>query len=86
MSATPEKSRQAGHSTYTATFTPDEKGWIVAQVVEVPGAVSQGRTMEEARANVTEALELMLDWLREEGQEVPAPAAVTVGPVTVSSR
>ena len=39
---------------------PDEDGWIVAQVVEVPGAISQGRTREEARHNVVDALCLML--------------------------
>ena len=39
---------------------PDESGWIVARVVEVPGAVSQGRTRGEARENVLNALRLML--------------------------
>ncbi len=39
---------------------PDEHGWIVARVVEVPGALSQGRTREEARENVIDALRLML--------------------------
>jgi predicted RNase H-like HicB family nuclease len=39
---------------------PDEQGWIVAQVLEVPGALSQGRTREEARENVIDALRLML--------------------------
>jgi predicted RNase H-like HicB family nuclease len=39
---------------------PDEDGWIVASVVEVPGALSQGRTREEARANVIDALQLIL--------------------------
>jgi predicted RNase H-like HicB family nuclease len=39
---------------------PDEEGWIVARVVEVPGAISQGRTREEARENVLDALRLML--------------------------
>lgn len=39
---------------------PDEAGWIVARVVEVPGALSQGRTREEARENVIDALRLML--------------------------
>jgi predicted RNase H-like HicB family nuclease len=34
----------------------DEEGWIVARVVEVPGALSQGRTREEARENVIDAL------------------------------
>jgi predicted RNase H-like HicB family nuclease len=39
---------------------PDEEGWTVARVVEVPGALSQGRTREEARENVLDALRLML--------------------------
>jgi predicted RNase H-like HicB family nuclease len=39
---------------------PDEEGWMVARVIEVPGAMSQGRTREEARENVIDALRLML--------------------------
>lgn len=45
----------------TITFEePDEEGWIVASVVEVPGAISQGRSRAEARANLIDALRLML--------------------------
>jgi predicted RNase H-like HicB family nuclease len=39
---------------------PDEDGWIVARVVQVPGAISQGRTRDEARESVIDALRLML--------------------------
>lgn len=39
---------------------PDEDGWTVARVIEVPGAISQGRTREEARANVIDALRVVL--------------------------
>ncbi len=39
---------------------PDEEGWIVARIVEVPGALSQGRTPEEARENVLDALQVVL--------------------------
>ncbi len=35
-------------------------GWVMAQVAEVPGAISQGKTREEARANVLDALDLVL--------------------------
>jgi len=38
----------------------DEDGWIVARVLEVPGALSQGRTREEARENVLDALRTVL--------------------------
>lgn len=46
---------------FTVAFDgPDEEGWIVARVLEVPGALSQGRTREEARENVLDALRTVL--------------------------
>ena len=69
--------------TYTAVLTPGEDGWICAQIAEVPEAISQGRTLDEAKANVTEALELALEWRRDDGEPLPKRAQVTVTPVTV---
>lgn len=71
--------------TYTAVLTPGEDGFVCAQIAEVPEAISQGRTLEEAKANVQEALELALAWRRGEGEPVPAPAHVTVAPVSVAT-
>jgi predicted RNase H-like HicB family nuclease len=45
---------------FTIRYSPIEDGWTMAQVEEVPGALSQGRTREEARENVLDALRLML--------------------------
>ena len=46
---------------FTIAFDePDEDGWIVARVLEVPGALSQGRTRLEARENVLDALRTVL--------------------------
>ena len=46
---------------FTISFEgPDEEDWIVARVLEVPGAMSQGRTREEARENVLDALRTVL--------------------------
>jgi predicted RNase H-like HicB family nuclease len=45
---------------FTIVYQDGDDGWVVAQVKEVPGAVSQGRTREEARENVIDALRLML--------------------------
>jgi predicted RNase H-like HicB family nuclease len=46
---------------FTIAFdSPDEEGWIVARVLEVPGAMSQGRTRQEARENVLDALRTVL--------------------------
>lgn len=45
-------------------YTPIEDGWIMAQAPELPGAVTQGETMEEARAMIKEAVELLLESYR----------------------
>jgi predicted RNase H-like HicB family nuclease len=45
----------------TIVYEPGEEGWIVASIPEVPGANSQGRTREEARANVIDALPGILE-------------------------
>jgi predicted RNase H-like HicB family nuclease len=51
--------------TFTAVFEPAEEGGFVAFVEEVPGAISQGETLEEARENLKEALALILEVNRE---------------------
>jgi len=45
----------------TAVLVPDPDGGYVAQIAELPGAISQGDTVEEALANVREAAELYLE-------------------------
>lgn len=70
--------------TYTATFSPGEDGWICAQIVELPEAISQGKTLEEAKATVAEALEAAIAWRLAEGEPLPDRGQVTVGPVTVA--
>ena len=45
----------------TIVFEAEEDGWIVASVPEVPGALSQGRTRDEARDNVIDALHGILE-------------------------
>ncbi len=44
----------------TIVYEPGEEGWILASIPEVPGVLTQGRTREEARANVIDALRTML--------------------------
>lgn len=50
---------------YTVVYQPIEDGWIMATVPELPGAVTQGRTMKEAREMIKEAVELLLESYRE---------------------
>jgi predicted RNase H-like HicB family nuclease len=44
---------------FNVVYTPIEDGWIMAQVPELPGAVTQGRDMNEAREMIQEAVELV---------------------------
>lgn len=45
---------------FTIRYSDGGEGWTMAQVEQVPGAISQGRTRSEARENVIDALRLML--------------------------
>lgn len=51
---------------YTAivTFNPDD-GWWTATCAEVPAAITQGRTQDEARENLKDAITLVIETHRE---------------------
>ena len=50
---------------------PGEDGYWVAEVPSLPGCVSQGRTKEEAIANVKEAIQGYVAALEQDGLAVP---------------
>lgn len=56
---------------YTALFSPDEEGGFVVEVPALPGCVSQGETVKEAKENIQEAIELYIETLKERGLEIP---------------
>ncbi len=43
--------------------------WYVAYVEELPGANTQGKTLDEARANLREAVQLILETNRQLAEE-----------------
>lgn len=45
---------------FTAVFQKRDKCYV-AYVEEIPGVNTQGRTLKEARANLKEALQLIID-------------------------
>ncbi len=53
---------------YRIILREGEDGYVVAQCLEVPGAISQGKTREEALKNVKEALALLLEVLEEDSK------------------
>lgn len=67
-----------GAQTYHVVLK-EEDGWYVVQCVELPGAISQGRTKEEALANIKDAIKLLLEHLASKvaGQRVEEVVVAT---------
>ena len=53
------------HNEFTAIIERDED-WFIAYCPEIPGANGQGRTSDEARVNLSEAIALILEDRRED--------------------
>jgi len=50
---------------------PGEDGYVVAECPSLPGCISQGKTKEEALANIKEAIELWIEEAQENGEPIP---------------
>ena len=59
-------------------FETDEDGWEVASCPTLPGCHSQGRTREEAVANIREAIGGYLASMREHGAPLPSSSEFQV--------
>lgn len=57
----------AMHREFHVVYEPGEDGWIIATAQEIPGAVTQGRTLAEAREMIADAVRMLLEFRRDEG-------------------
>ncbi len=48
-------------NSYTVVYERDEDGWWLAYVPAIPGCHTQGRTIDQARRRIREALSLWVD-------------------------
>ena len=55
---------------YTIILEKEEEGGYSAQCLELPGAISQGESKEEALNNIREAIEAVLEVLIQEVKEL----------------
>lgn len=51
--------------TFTALISRDKTGWYIAQCKELPGVITQGKTLRQVRSRFAEALEGHLQSLAE---------------------
>jgi len=70
--------------TLTAVFQK-VRGGYVAFVEELPGANTQGKTLAEARANLAEAVRMVLEANRELAEETVAGQAVIREPFRLTA-
>ncbi len=72
-------------NTYTAVYQQDGD-WYVAWLEEIPGAMTQGRTIEEARENLLDAVRELLEARRELAEQQTAGLQVIREPLEVMVR
>ncbi|KAA5544227.1 type II toxin-antitoxin system HicB family antitoxin [Adhaeribacter rhizoryzae] len=50
----------------TLVIEEGRSGFLVGQIKEIPGVITQGTTIEEVKENILDALELYLEDMRED--------------------
>ena len=54
---------------FTAIIEKSNDGWFVGQIEELPAAISQGKTIDELKVNLIDALKLLMDSNRDETEK-----------------
>jgi antitoxin HicB len=67
---------QVSQFQYTVVFEPAEEGGYVVTVPALPGLITEGDTLEEARAMAKDAIRGYLESLMKHGEEIPVETGV----------
>ena len=80
-----ERRLESAIYSYNVVFEPAEEGGYVVTVPALPGVVTQGETLDEARSMAEDAIRGYLEALMLEGEEIPhEPGDARVERLTVS--
>lgn len=66
---------------YTVLFEPAEEGGYVVTCPALPGVVTEGDTLEEARAMAKDAIRCYLESLTKDGEPIPDDKELKLDPV-----
>ena len=61
---------------YTVRFEPNEAGGYTVTVPALPGLVTEGQTIEEARAMAEDAIRCYLEGLLKDGEPIPEEGTI----------
>jgi antitoxin HicB len=61
---------------YKVLLKPEPEGGYTVNVPALPGCITYGETLEEAKTNAREAIELYIESLKAHGEEIPTDADV----------
>ncbi|MGH9784037.1 MAG: type II toxin-antitoxin system HicB family antitoxin [Terriglobia bacterium] len=64
------------------TMPRGEDRWVLAEVLDFPGVLSQGFDLEDARRMIASALEDMAELYLDEGRPLPMPSETATDPET----
>ena len=67
---------------YTIRIKKNKDGWLTGQCEQLPQAISQGKDMDDLMGNMKDAIETVLDYMREEYRK-NNKSKCTVKPLTI---
>jgi predicted RNase H-like HicB family nuclease len=78
---TTSRSELAGEYRYTVFFEPAAEGGYVVTCPALPGLVTEGDSLEEARRMARDAIRAYLESLHKDGEPIPADLKLAARPV-----
>ncbi len=72
---------QTHEYSFTVLYEPAEEGGYTVTVPALPGLVTEGDTLEEARAMAQDAIRCYLESLQKDGKPIPADVEIREEPV-----
>ena len=54
---------------FTITIQEEDEGGYSGQCLEIPGAISQGESLEELKKNMKEAIQLSIEYLEDKAKK-----------------
>ncbi len=67
--------------TFTVLFEPAEEGGYVVTCPALPGLVTEGDTLDEAREMAKDAIRAYIESLLKDGESIPADKQIPLEPV-----